>query len=202
MIMIGVTGGIGSGKSTVCSLFEKKSVPIFYADAVAREISETTALNDIVKEFGKDILSSPSTLDRKKLAGIVFNDPKELERLNSIIHPLVFESFHRWKAGLPPQTKYALAEAALMFESGMFELMHYVLAVIADEDRRVERTVARDHSDDATVRARMKHQISLEELLELSDFQIHNNGSLADLSGKVNFFSILFSTLTLPTETA
>jgi dephospho-CoA kinase len=200
MIVIGVTGGIGSGKSTVCSMFEKKSVPIFYADESARTISDTSGFQSIVEEFGNDILAAPKMLDRKKLAEIVFNNPERLDQLNSIIHPLVFESFQQWKAGLPSTTKFALVEAALMFESGMFEMMDYVLAVITDEERRIERSVVRDGSNEAAVKARMKNQISAEELLELSDFQIYNNGSIDDLSAKVNFFSLLFSTLTVPPD--
>ncbi|MCK9408007.1 MAG: dephospho-CoA kinase [Bacteriovoracaceae bacterium] len=200
MIVIGVTGGIGSGKSTICTLFEKKQVPVFYADLEARKISETTALNEIVDIFGNEILSSPTSVNRKKLAEIVFHDRLKLENLNSIIHPKVFESFHRWKDELPPQTKYALVEAALMFESGMFALMHYVLAVMTNEQTRITRTISRDHADEQVVKARMENQLSTEELLELSDFQINNNGSLNDLTAKVNFFSILFSTLTAPPE--
>lgn len=200
MVVIGVTGGIGSGKSTVCAMFERKAVPIFYADESARLISDTTGFQSIVKEFGNDILASPTVLDRKKLAEIVFHNPERLDRLNAIIHPLVFEGFQRWKAGLPPSTKFALVEAALMFESGMFEKMDYVLAVIADEERRIERTVLRDRSNDEAVKSRMKNQISTEEMLELSDFQIYNNGSMNDLSAKVNFFSLLFSTLTVPPD--
>jgi dephospho-CoA kinase len=200
MIVIGVTGGIGSGKSTVCSLFEKKGIPIFYADAVARDISETIALNEIVQSFGTEILATPASLDRKKLAAIVFQDPGKLEMLNSILHPKVFDAFEQWKGALSAQTKFSLVEAALMFESGMFQMMHYVLAVVTDDQKRIERTVARDGSDEETIRARMKNQISLEEMLELSDFQIHNNGSLNDLTAKVQFFALLFSTLTVPPE--
>lgn len=201
MIVIGVTGGIGSGKSTVCSLFAKKSVPIFYADQSARDISETDAFEEIVAAFGSEITATPKSLDRKKLAEVVFNDSEKLETLNGIIHPKVFDAFNRWKNALPASTKFALAEAALMFESGMFELMDYVLAIMADEQIRITRTINRDNADESTVVARMKHQISTEELLELSDFQINNNGSLDDLQLKVNFFSTLFSTLTPPQKT-
>jgi dephospho-CoA kinase len=200
MVLIGVTGGIGSGKSTVCSLFAKKNVPIFYADPVAKEIADTAAFDEIVAEFGPEILLSASVIDRKKLAAVVFNDPEKLEILNEIIHPKVFDVFRRWKETLPAETKFALVEAALLFESGMFEMMHYVLAVMADEPHRVQRTMSRDATDENSVRSRMKNQISTEELLELSDFQVNNNGSLEDLTAKVNFFSILFSTLTIPME--
>ncbi|MFA5833120.1 MAG: dephospho-CoA kinase [Bacteroidota bacterium] len=202
MIFIGVTGGIGSGKSTVCSLFEKKGTPVFYADVIAKEISEGIGLNEIVKEFGEQVLDSSKRLNRKKLAEIVFKDPQQLEKLNAIIHPKVFKSFNHWKQQNFPNAKFALVEAALMFESGMFELVHYNLAVVTDESMRIQRVSARDHSSEEDITVRMKNQISTEELLELSDFQIQNNGSLSDLTEKVNFFFTLFSTLTLPKEIA
>lgn len=195
MIYIGVTGGIGSGKSTVCSLFEKKGTPIFFADSVAKEISEGEALQEITKKFGNEILDASKRLDRKKLAGIVFNDPEKLELLNGIIHPRVFRSFEEWKLRDFGPSKFALVEAALMFESGMFELVDYVLAIVTDENERIRRVSDRDTVTEEQVKARMKNQISLEELLELSDFQMQNNGSIAELTSKVNFFSTLFSAL-------
>ena len=200
MIFIGVTGGIGSGKSTVCSMFEQKGVPVFYADTAARTISEGEALNEIVNVFGNEVLSSTGILNRKNLGDIVFNDPSKLEQLNSIIHPRVFAAFEQWKTTLPAQTKYALVEAALMFESGMFELLHYVLAVLAEEEIRIARVVNRDSVTDGQVKARMKNQIPLEQLLELSDFQINNNSAPSDLTPKINFFHTIFSNLQPPKE--
>ncbi|MFZ4622187.1 MAG: dephospho-CoA kinase [Bacteroidota bacterium] len=200
MIFIGVTGGIGSGKSTVCSLFEKKGIPIFYADKIAKEISDGPAIDEIAAAFGKDILTDNGSLDRKKLSGIVFQDPEKLEVLNGIIHPKVFDAFELWKTSGLGSTNYALVEAALMFESGMFELLEYVLAVIADESSRIGRVVERDAVTEESVLARIKNQISYEELLELSDFQLTNNGALSDLNSKVNFFHTLFSNLKPPKE--
>jgi dephospho-CoA kinase len=200
MIFIGVTGGIGSGKSTVCSLFEQKGIPVFYADAVAKVIAEGEALSEIVTEFGPEILSGPRVLDRMKLGSIVFNDPSKLEILNSIIHPRVFDAFEQWKSTLPAATKYALVEAALMFESGMFELLHYVLGVLADDQIRIARVVSRDSVTEEQVKARIRNQISLEQLLELSDFQINNNSAPSDLTPKINFFHTIFSNLQPPKE--
>lgn len=200
MICIGVTGGIGSGKSVVCSLFEQKGIPVFSADAAAKAIADGEALEQIVDAFGLEILSSPSVLDRQKLASIVFNDPQKLELLNSIIHPRVFTAFKDWKSGLPQSTRYALVEAALMFESGMFELLEYVLAVIADEQIRISRVIARDNVSADLVKDRIRNQISLEQLLELSDFQINNNSTPSDLIPKVHFFHTIFSTLQPPKE--
>ena len=202
MIYIGVTGGIGSGKSTVCSLFEKKEIPIFFADIVAKKIvdSNPTVLKEIVNIFGHQILDSSNRLNRKALAEIVFKDKKLLEKLNTIVHPRVFEEYEQWKRQLSTKSTYALVEAALMFESGMFELVDYVLAVLAENEIRLERVTTRDSTSANQVLDRMQQQISIEELLELSDFQIQNNGSINDLSSKINFFHTLFSTLTTPKE--
>ena len=200
MICIGVTGGIGSGKSTVCALFEKKSVPIFYADKVANDISETSAFQEISDEFGEMIVDRKGALDRKRLAEIVFHDRGAMEKLNSIIHPRVFEEFHRWKKQDLGTARYGLIEAAVLFESGMFELMDYVLAIIANDEIRIRRVIDRDKTTDEQVMARIKNQISLEELLELSDFQLSNSGTLSETGAKVDFFHILFSTLKTPKE--
>ncbi|MFA6468954.1 MAG: dephospho-CoA kinase [Bacteroidota bacterium] len=201
MIFIGITGGIGSGKSTVCSLFSEKGLPVFAADSVAREVSETTALPEIIREFGMGIVDASNRLDRKKLASIVFQDEQQLLKLNSLIHPKVFEVFRQWKQQNFDGKKFALVEAALMFESGMFEMMDYVLAVVADEQIRIDRVIARDGSSAEQVTGRMKHQLSNEVMLELSDFQIQNNGTLKDLETKIGFFTLLFSTLTQRKDT-
>jgi len=202
MIFIGITGGIGSGKSTVCSLFEKKGTLVFLADLVAKEIvdSNVAVLQKIVDLFGRQVLDSSKKLNRKALSEIVFKDEKLLEKLNAIVHPRVFEAFDLWKKQLPAKSKYALVESALLFESGMFELTDYALAVIADEDVRIQRVVSRDSISPEQVKHRMKRQISIEELLELSDFQIQNNGTISELTSKINFFHTLFSTLTTPKE--
>ncbi len=202
MIFIGVTGGIGSGKSTVCSLFEKKGVPVFFADIVAKEIidSNSTVFQEIVDLFGNQVVDSSNKLNRKILAEIVFKDDKQLDKLNAIVHPKVFEAFEQWKKQLSNNGNYALVESALLFESGMFELVDYALAVLADEKERIRRVAIRDSVRDEQVTARMKQQISTEELLELSDFQIQNNGTVHDLTSKINFFHALFSTLTAPKD--
>ncbi len=198
MIFIGVTGGIGSGKSTVCSLLEGKGVPVFYADTVAKDIidNDRLVLRKIVKEFGPQVLHSQEKIDRKKLAEIVFTSEEQLQKLNEIVHPKVFEEFTQWKTKIQGSRNYALVEAALIFESGMSEMIDYVLAVIADEEERILRVAGRDRTTQESIKARMNHQISTEELLEISDFQIHNNGTIGELTTKVNFFHTLFSTLT------
>ncbi|MEW5799829.1 MAG: dephospho-CoA kinase [Bacteroidota bacterium] len=197
MIFIGITGGIGSGKSYICSLFAEKKIPIFHADEAAKEISEQSDVRkEIVSVFGNSILTTDKTIDRKKLASIVFSEHKKLLLLNSIIHPRVFAEFESWKKSLHQRNHYAVAEAALMFESGMDEKVDYVLSVIADDEIRIKRVVERDHSSDDMVISRMTNQLPTQELIERSDFVINNNGTKEEAASKVSFFHTLFSTLT------
>jgi dephospho-CoA kinase len=199
MIYIGVTGGIGSGKSLVCSIFKQLNIPIFFADEVANGIvdDESSVQMAIKKSFGDHMYDSRQKLKRKDLASIVFQDPKKLKVLNAIVHPVVFDRFDVWKndVGSASKSPYALIEAALMFESGFYEMMDYILAVETDEQVRVARVMVRDSVSDAKVRERMHHQLSSEELREESDFVIQNNGSIDDLHKKVKFFHVLFSNL-------
>ena len=197
MIFIGITGGIGSGKSFVCSLFAKKKVPVFHADESAKEISKSSEVRkEIVSAFGNSILAPDNAIDRKKLASIVFSEHDKLHLLNSILHPRVFTEFKSWKKSLPQSNRYAVAEAALMFESGMDERVDYILSVIADEEIRVKRVVERDRISDDLVISRMTNQFPTQELIERSDFVINNNGTKEEAASKVSFFHTLFSTLT------
>lgn len=197
MIFIGVTGGIGSGKSLVCSLFEKRGVPIFYADDRAKKISERDDVTQkIIHTFGTSVVASNGLIDRKKLASIVFSEHEKLLLLNSILHPEVFSEFDSWKMSLKSKFNYALVEAALMFESKMHKKMDYTLSIVADDSVRVQRVMKRDHVEEESVRSRMMHQLPAQDLIKQSDFVIYNNGSEADVQSKVDFFHILFSSLT------
>ncbi len=196
MIFIGITGGIGSGKSFVCSLFAEKKIPIFHADESAKEISDRPEVRkEIVAAFSNSVLTPDNTLDRKKIASIVFSEHDKLRTLNSIIHPLVFLEFEIWKKSLPQPDRYAIAEAALMFESGMEEKVDYVLSVITEEDIRIKRVMERDKVDRDLVVSRMANQLPTQELIEHSDFVLHNNGTKEEVSAKVSFFHSLFLTL-------
>lgn len=196
MIFIGITGGIGSGKSFVCSSFEKKKIPVFHADEIARKISDRPEVkNEIVQSFSDSILTADNNIDRKKLASIVFLEHDKLQRLNSILHPKVFVEFNHWKKSLPNITHYAIAEAALMFESGMDEQLDYILSVIADDDTRIKRVMDRDHVNRESVHSRMQHQLPSQELIERSDFVLYNNATVEDIQKQITFFHTLFSAL-------
>ena len=124
MLKIGITGGIGSGKTTVCKVFETLDIPVFYADTVAKQIMTTDAIliNGIKSTFGEASYFEDGKLNNKHIADIVFNNPQQLEKLNALVHPAVFRAFGEWDAKLPKDTPYSLKEAALLFESGSYQL--------------------------------------------------------------------------------
>lgn len=197
MVLIGVTGGIGSGKTTVCGLFAELGAPVFYADTVSKEIAETdeSARAEISALLGADAYQAAGgALNRQFVASKVFADPALLQSLNEILHPRVFERIDRWRAAL--SAPYALVEAALIFESGLDEVLDYTLAVTADKEIRIARVMERGGVARDAVKERMKHQMTNEELKQEADFVLANEGAVDDLRMKVRFFHILFSTLT------
>jgi len=195
MVLIGVTGGIGSGKSLVCDMFAALGASVFSADASAKKIADTdpAARAKITALLGGDVYSGDGSLNRALVASKVFGDPELLQELNEILHPLVFEEIDRWRE--TQTTPYALVEAALIFESGLDEVLDYVLVVIAADDVRVERTMKRDGATRDDVLRRMMHQMPNEELKRHADFILVNESAPADIQGNVRFFHTLFSSL-------
>ena len=126
MIKAGITGGIGSGKTTVCRIFENLGVPVFYADIEAKKLlfNEDEVIQQIAGTFGKEMLDSLGKPNRERLAQRVFNNRQELEKLNAIIHPAVARSFHQWLENRTSQP-YILKEAAILFESGAYEELQH-----------------------------------------------------------------------------
>ena len=176
MLKIGITGGIGSGKSIVSQVFEHLGIPVFNADAEAKKIlDEDASLKEKIKDhFGKDIYDKDGKALRKKLAGIVFHDPKELKKLNSIIHPAVRRKFEKWAED---QTSYyVVKEAAILYESGADKGLDRVIAVTAPEDLKIERTMKRDKLARKEVLARMSNQMTETERNKRADFLIYNDG--------------------------
>lgn len=176
MLQIGLTGNIGSGKTTVCKVFENLGVPVFYADLRARMIMEGEAVvNRVVNEFGKDVLDEAGKLNRKALAAIVFNDKERLATLNGIVHPLVREHYLEWVSENKDQA-YVIEEAAILFESGMADHFDQVIVVAAPLEVRIDRVMRRDGISREEVLRRAANQFSEEELLERADYVIHNDG--------------------------
>ncbi len=177
MQRIGLTGNIGSGKTTICRVFEAIGVPVFYADVNAREqLLQPDVVGQIVALFGDRILDDKKHIDRKALAAIVFNDKEALKKLNAVIHPLVRAGYETWVA--QQQHAYTIHEAAVLFESGMAHRFDKTILVTAPLEVRIDRVCKRDQVSREQVMARVNNQMSEEELLKKVDYEIVNNGNV------------------------
>ncbi|WP_127846363.1 dephospho-CoA kinase [Psychroflexus aestuariivivens] len=173
MIKVGLTGGIGSGKSTVAKMFQELGVPVFIADEEAKKIQKTkSVLEQMTAVFGQGILSENDDLDRKKLAEIVFNDDKALKTLNSIIHPEVHKAFMKWIS--KQNSEYIIYEAAIIFEKKRQDDFDFTILVTAPKQLRIQRVVARDSSNPNSVQSRISNQWSDAKKAKLADFVIEN----------------------------
>ncbi len=175
MMKIGITGGIGSGKSTVCRVFSVLGVPVFEADKVAKQLmnSDPEVAEQLIRLFGAPVYLPDHTVDRKYLAGIVFNNPSLLAQLNAVVHPAVRKAFARWSE--KQDAKYVIHEAAILFESGFYKMMDKTITVYTDEDQRIQRVLRRDGVTMKQVKERIRNQWKDEERLKLADFVIKNN---------------------------
>jgi len=179
MIKIGITGGIGSGKTTVCKIFEKLGIPVFYADTVAKEIMITDPVlrEGIINTFGNDSYDFAGKLNNKYIAQLVFNDQQELAKLNALVHPAVFRAFDSWEDTIAADVPYTLKEAALLFESGSYKMCDKNILVTAPADVRIARVIARDAVTREQVEARMDKQLHDDEKKKIADFLITNDES-------------------------
>ena len=175
MLKIGITGGIGSGKSTVCRVFLAFGTPVFEADKIAKDLMNTNEeiREKLVNLFGTSVYLHDQTVDRKYLAGIVFNDPSLLEQLNAIVHPVVRKTFFDWCE--KQQTPYIIHEAAILFESDFYKMMDKTITVVTTENERIQRVMKRDGLTLELVKVRIRNQWSDEERIKLADFVIGNN---------------------------
>jgi dephospho-CoA kinase len=175
MLKVGLTGGIGSGKTIVGQIFERLGIPVFNADLEAKKITNTDLqiIQALKTEFGNDIYIKQE-IDRRKLASIIFDDKDALKKVNAIIHPKVHAYFMDWCKN--QDTPYVIEEAAILFESGANNHMDLVINVHADELLRINRVVKRDHVTADMVKERMKNQLNDGERIHLADFTIYNDG--------------------------
>ncbi|MDZ7359413.1 MAG: dephospho-CoA kinase [candidate division KSB1 bacterium] len=189
MLVVGLTGGIGCGKSEVRKRLLNAGFRVLDADTLARQLSETDPLiiNGIKKEFGENMYDAGGRLQRKALAAIVFNDRKQLEKLNGIIHPRVINAVERQLEELQQKgEKIAVVEAALHYEVHWNEAMDVMVVVSAPISKRLAWVMQRDGVDEAAVHRRMANQIPLEEKVKRADYVIENSGDLVALDASVN----------------
>lgn len=181
MIKVGITGNIGSGKSTIAKLFALLGIPVYDADSRAKSImvEDEQLKSELITQFGQETYFADATLNRAHLSQQVFNNPAQLKILNSIVHPGVFRDFNFWlNQYKATQIPYILKEAALLIESGSYKDLDYLILVQADEEIRLQRSMARDAASAEAILARMKNQMPQENKLPFAQFFIQNNNDL------------------------
>ncbi len=200
MLKVGITGGIGSGKSIVCEVFKRLGVPVYYADDEAKIIvnSDKNIKEQLIKNYGIKIYTNAGEINKTKLSSIIFQDKNALKKVNSIVHPVVKQHFTEWlknkeMAPSPPTGgkvaclpklqrrqgeglyKYIIKEAALLFESNSYKDLDIIVTIYAPENIRIKRVMMRDKTDESTIKKRMKSQYSDEEKIKKSDYVIYND---------------------------
>ena len=190
MLTVGLTGGIGSGKTTVSNLFNNLGVTIIDTDIIARELvnDNSSVLNEMIDVFGPSILNQNGTLDRKKLAQIVFNQRAQKQQLENILHPKIrievnskIQTFN--SKTIPPQ--YVIVVIPLLFETGFSDLINRILVVLSDEKIRIERVKQRDNRDMDEIRSIISSQVTDERRISGADDIIKNNNNFKDLESQV-----------------
>lgn len=178
-LRVGVTGGIGSGKSTVCRIFESLGVPVYDADTWAKWLIEhdEAVKTGIIGIFGAEAYDAAGVYQRAFISNIVFADPGKLAALNALVHPAVEQHSRAWHAEWAAKgASYTVKEAALMIESGSYRHLDFLIVVTAPEELRIERVRLRDHSSEEQVRSRINKQMLEADRIKFATFVIHNDG--------------------------
>ena len=191
MVKIGITGGIGSGKSVVATLLRLYGIPVYIADEESKRLTNSSpvirrALVDLV---GEAVYDADGKLDKPRLANFIFGQPEHLARVNAIIHPEVNRDFLDWSER--QEKAFCAIESAILFESGFDRIVDLKLMVLAPLEIRLERAIARDHASREALERRIKSQMADEEKASRSDFVIHNDGRQALIPQVENFIGWL-----------
>jgi len=175
MVKIGLTGGIGSGKSTVAKIFSVLGIPVYYADDAARRVmnEDPEVKKNMLRHFGKESYTAAGLLNRPYIASLVFGNPEKLELLNTISHPATIADSEQWMKR--QATPYAIKEAALLFESGSAGNLDYIIGVYSPSALRIQRIMHRDNITREEVLQRMKRQIDERMKMKLCDFVVMND---------------------------
>lgn len=170
---IGITGGIGSGKTTVANFFKTYGIPVYIADDEAKKLMHQSPIKEeLIELFGEEAYDSSRQLNRSFIASKVFNNKELLEKLNQIVHPRVEKDFQEWAKH--QDSPYVLYEAAILFETGKYKQFDYTILVTAPIETRIKRVQKRDQSSEEEILARMKNQWSDEEKMKLANWIIKN----------------------------
>jgi dephospho-CoA kinase len=177
MMKIGLTGGIGSGKSIVGKIFSILGVPVYQADSAAKNLYDTDSelRNGLKSLFGENLYDS-GTLDRRKLASIIFSDSESMKKVNELVHPAVKRDFLEYVSHLPESTPYMIHEAAILFEAKIENMFDAVINVYAPEKIKIERVIARENTTVEAVKQRIAAQWDDKLKIKLSDYNIINDG--------------------------
>ncbi len=178
MLKVGITGGIGSGKSTVAKIFSSLGIPVYDADRAAKRLvlTDLDMRKKIIENFGSESYIN-GQYNRRYISQIVFNNKQKLDLLNQIIHPATIRDANRWF--LTQDAPYALKEAALIFESNSQKHLDYVIGVYAPEEIRIQRTIERESISADEVKARINKQMDENKKMNLCDYVIDNSGSVS-----------------------
>lgn len=195
--IIGLTGGIGSGKTTVAKIIEEKGFPVYYSDVRAKElVNESSVLkNNIINLLGADSYDFAGNYNRKFVASLVFENSTLLNQLNGLIHPAVKEDFEKWL--LKQVMPYAFKETALLFELGLDEGCHKTILITAEDNIRIKRVMERDGKTYREVSSVMEKQMPEKEKVKKADFIIYNNESVDELEQQVEMLMENFAQLTV-----
>jgi len=185
MLKIGLTGGMGAGKTTVARIFETLGIPVYYADTRAKELMQEKPelIRVIKKNFGEKTYDKNGVLNNKYLAKIVFSDKKKLKKLESLVHPVVRDDFKKWTK--QQKADYIIVENAILHKSGMDKLVDLIIFVKTNDENKIKRVQERDNLEPKAIKQRLKNQNTDDFLLKKSDFIIENNSSIGDLIEKI-----------------
>jgi dephospho-CoA kinase len=199
ILRIGVTGGIGSGKSLVCSMFAKKGIPIIPADEIAKQVmKDDRGLRlQLISLLGPATYRSDGSLDRAFVASKIFSDTSIQKKVNHLVHPRVESEIEKQFSALEQSnTPIGIVEAALIYESGFNKSLDAVIVVVAPETDRIKRVVARDKSSIEQVKSRIAAQMAADQKASKADYIIHNSGSIAQLESSVQFLLTILQNIT------
>ena len=185
MVKVGLTGGIGSGKTTVSNFLLEYCIPVYNSDSQGKKLMNTNLelINDIVNIFGESVYNN-GVLNTNLLSSIVFSDPEKIKQLNNLVHPKVAEDFNQW-VGKNNNQPILIKEAAILIESGAYLNMDKIILVISKKSNRINRVSKRDNSDFESIEKRINFQLTDDEKIQYADYIIENNSSLDDLKNEV-----------------